>query len=455
VLPFADMSPQKDQDYFCEGIAEELIGALTHVAGLRVAARTSAFQFKGRADDVRRIGQQLGVEAVLEGSVRKAGNRLRVTAQLINTSDGYQLWSERYDRDMEDVFAIQDEIAATIVETLRIHLVGETALPRVRRSTANPEAYNLYLQGRYWWNKRSEGGLWKGIQFFEQAIGQDPSYALAHAGLADSYSVIGYYALIPPKTAFAKAKHAAEQALALDAGLAEAHVSMALIRFWFDWDWAAAEAEFRQAFACSANDVRAHMFLGQLLAATGRADEAEVEWQAALELEPMSPLTHGIVGSGLYFARRYEAGLTRCRRALEIDPDHLQSLWAGAGNAARIPRVDEAIEKGQRAAALSGRSPMILGMLAFAFSAGGRRDEAQALLAELEARSKQEYVAPLSRAWILASLGDKQQTLEWLERGYEERNSMMMGLAAMADFDFLRGEPRFMDLLRRMKLPIA
>jgi serine/threonine protein kinase len=231
VLPFADMSQEKDQDYFCEGIAEELITALAHVEGLRVAARTSAFQFKGRADDVRRIGQQLGVETVLEGSVRKAGSRLRVTAQLVSTADGYHLWSERYDREMEDVFAIQDEIAATIVQTLKIRLVGEGAIPRVRRSTEDPEAYRLYLQGRYWWNKRHEVGLRKGLDFFDQAIAKDPSYALAYAGVADSYSTIGFYGFQPPKTAFAKAKQAAERALALDESLAEAHTAVGLVDY--------------------------------------------------------------------------------------------------------------------------------------------------------------------------------------------------------------------------------
>jgi len=455
VLPFADMSPQKDQDYFCEGIAEELINALTHVEGLHVAARTSALQFKGRADDMRRIGQQLGVETVLEGSVRKAGNRLRVTAQLINASDGYHLWSERYDRDMEDVFAIQDDIAATIVGTLKIHLVGGSSVPRVRRATADAEAYNLYLQGRYWWNKRNEGGLWKGIEFFEQAIAKDPSYALAHAGLADSYSVIGFYALMPPKIVFAKARQAAEKALALDASLAEAHVSMALILFWFDWDWGSAEREFRQAFVLNPDDVRAHMFLAQMLAVTGRATEAEAEWRVSLELEPMSPLVNGIVGSGLYFARRYEAGLERCRRALEIDPDHLQSLWSGAGNALRIPLLEEALENAERAVALSGRAPIILTNLASALAAAGRHDETRALLRELEARASQEYVAPLARAWMFATLGDKDGALEWLERAYEDRNSMMIAIGALAEFDFLHAEPRFQDLLRRLNLQVS
>jgi serine/threonine-protein kinase len=428
-----------------------LIGALGRIPGLRVASRTSAFQFKGRADDVRRIGEQLGVEAVLEGSVRKAGSRLRVTAQLVSTKDGYHLWSERYNRDMDDVFAIQDEIASTIVDTLKIKL-ADAVTPPGRRPTEDLAAYHLYLQGRYWWNKRHEGGLWKGVEFFAQAIERDPSYALAHAGLADSHSVIGYYAFLPPRAAFAKAKQAAEEALRLDERLAEAHVAVALVRFWYDWDWAGAERAFRQSLELSPHHVPSHIFLGQLLAATGRAADAQDEWQAALELDPMSPLTNGIVGAGLFFARRYDAGLARCRKALELEPNFVQSLWAAAFLLGQLGRYDEGIEAADRAASLSGRAPIFLGTLGLLLAAAGRRESARALLKELEARSAQEYVGPLFLAWILAGLGEKAGALDCLERAYEERNSMMLALAAMREFDVLRGETRFDLLLRRLNL---
>ncbi len=450
VLPFADMSPQKDQDYLCEGLAEELINSLAQVEGLRVAARTSAFQFKGRADDVRRIGRELGVDSVLEGSVRKSGSRLRVTAQLVSAADGYQLWSHRYDRELQDVFALQDEIAATIVETLRLTLVG--APLRVRRSTENVDAYQLYLQGRYWWEKRHEGGLRKAVDFFEQAIGKDPSYALAHAGVADSYSVIGFYGFAPPKEAFARAKRAAKTALDLDDGLAEAHVSMALIHFWFDWDFESAERAFRRSLAINPSHVRARIFFGQLLAAVGRAGEAEGEWQSALDLDPLSPLTHGIVGSGLYFARRYEDSLARCRRALEIDPNHIQSLFAFAVTAAELGRHGEAVEAAERAVALSGRSAFFLGVLGFVCASAGHSTEARATLAELKERSEHEYVAPILQARILVRLEEFNGALDRLEQAFSERNSMMFALAASREFDVLRAEPRFQALLRRLGL---
>jgi len=449
VLPFADMSPEKDQAYFCEGIAEELINALAHVPGLRVAARTSAFQFKDQAADVRLIGQQLGVEAVLEGSVRKAGSRLRVTAQLVGTADGYHLWSERYDRELQDVFAIQDEITATIVRTLEITLVGSHAAP-VRRATEDLEAYQLYLKGRYWWNKRQEGGLWKGVEYFEQAIERDPSYARAHAGLADSHSVIGYYSFLPPRTAFAKATQAAQSALALDERLSEAHVSLALVRFWFDWDAAGAEQAFRRALELNPQQVTAHIFLGQLLAARGRADDADRAWRAGLELDPMSPLTHGIVGSGLFFLRRYEAGLAQCLRALELDANHVQSMWAAGFIYGQLGRYDEGIDIAQRAASLSGRSPVFLGTLGLQLGRAGRGDEARALLAELQARSAEEYVTPLALAWIFIGLGRLADALDCLERAYGERSSMLFALAAMREYDPLRGEPRFEALSRRL-----
>jgi len=451
VLPFADMSPGKDQDYFCEGLAEELINALAHVAGLRVATRTSAFRFKARADDVRRIGQQLGVETVLEGSVRKAGKRLRVTAQLVDARDGYHLWSERYDRDLEDVFALQDEITTTIVETLRLKLAG--AVPsRPRAATGNVDAYQLYLQGRYWWNKRNEGGLWKGISFFAQAIEKDPSYARAHCGLADSYSVIGFYCFLPPSTAFAKASESAARALALDEGLAEAHVSVAFVRYWFDFDWPGAEQAFRRSLGLRPDNVIAHVFLGQLLSAIGRPAEADVEWRIALSLDPMSPLNHGIVGSGLYFSRRFEAGLDENHKALELDPNHVQSLWSGSNNAAQLGRFDEAIDLAQRAVALSGRAPMFLGALGQHLARAGRKDAAQGILDELEARASQEYIAPVILAAVQVGLGRKDRALELLEQAFAERNSFLIALVGSYECDVLKDEPRFQALLNKMKL---
>jgi len=263
---------------------------------------------------------------------------------------------------------------------------------------------------------------------------------------------MGFYAFLPPEVAFARAKRAAEMALGLGDDLAEAHVSMALVHFWFDWDWAAAEREFRRGLALHPRLVHAHMYLGQLLAATGRAEEAVAAQAAALELDPLSPLTHGIVASGLFFSRRYEAAWARCRRALDLEPGFVQSLWAGSLVAGDLCRHGEAIEMAERAAELSGRSPLFVASLGLVLARAGRRDQARALLAELEARAQREYVAPLFRAWVLTGLGEREDTLACLERAFEERNCILVALAGWSDFDWLRGDPRFERILQRMNL---
>jgi serine/threonine protein kinase len=451
VLPFADMSPLKDQDYFCEGLAEELISAFARISGLKVAARTSAFQFKGRADDVRQIGRQLGVETVLEGSVRKAGERLRVTAQLVSASDGYQLWSERYDRDLSDVFTIQDEIASTIVERLKLRLSAAEA-PRVRH-VPNVQAYNLYLQGRYWWNKRHQGGLSKATAFFEQAVELAPDYALAHSGVADAHSVIGFYGFDRPLSALARARQAAEHALELDESLPEAHVSLALIRFWYDWSWPEAEREFERALELDSHHANAHLFFGQLLAATGRGEEADAHWRAAFERDPLSTLVNGVVGSGLNFARRYEEARERCRQALALEPDHLQSLFAASLCSAHFGLHDEALDHARHASALAGRAPFFVGLEGLVCGLTSHEREARVLLAELRDRSEREVVLPYVLAWVHVGLGEAEQAIECLERAHAEKNTLCFALWAFKEFDMLRGHPRFDELLRRLQLP--
>jgi len=265
VLPFRDMSPQKDQDYFCEGMAEELINALTKIEGLHVAARTSAFQFKGKDLNVRRIGEELGVKTVLEGSVRKAGNRLRITAQLINISDGYHIWSDKYDRDIEDIFAIQDEISLAIVDNLKLKLLKKEKAQLMKRYTEDQEAYSLYLKGRYFWNRRYEGGLLKGIEYFQKAIEKDPSFAPAYAGIADCYCLMGMYNWNPPKEAYPKAKAATLRALEIDDTLPEAHASLGWIKMFYDWDWAAAERAFQRAIELNPNYATAHNWYAMFL----------------------------------------------------------------------------------------------------------------------------------------------------------------------------------------------
>lgn len=391
VLPFADMSAERDQDYFCEGMAEELINALTKVPGLHVAARTSAFQFKGRAENARRIGQELQVEAILEGSVRKSGQKLRVTAQLVSTGDGYHLWSERFDREMRDVFELQDEIAATMVKALRIQLAEPEAVPKVRRYTENLDAYHLYLRGRHAWFNRYEGGLQQAIAAFEQAIAADPFYALAHAGLADCYSVMGMYGFLPPKAAFPRAKEAAERALDLDDSVAEAHSARGFIHLYFDWDWQASEAEFKRALALNPDYVQAWSWYALLLAYQMRHDEAAAAARRAQERDPLSHYAHAIAGQVMKYAGRYEAAREASRKALEQDNAFVLALFTLGQAETMLGRHAEGVAALARAVELTKRDPFFLALLGWALGAAGRRSEAAAIRAEIEERATREH----------------------------------------------------------------
>jgi serine/threonine-protein kinase len=446
------MSAEKNLEYFCEGMAEELINSLTKIEGLRVAARTSTFGFKGKGVDVRRIGETLKVEAVLEGSVRKAGRVLRMTAQLINVADGYHLWSERYDREIEDVFAIQDEIASTIVDTLKIKL-GMQRAPYVKRHTTDIAAYHLYLKGRYYWHSRYEGGLQKAITFFEQALERDPGYALAHVGLADSYNILGTYSFLPPRVAFPKAKAAAEKALALDHTLAEAHVALGLTHCFFDWEWKAAERAFSRALELDRHYVQGYIWYGFLLSFLGRVDEARDMATGAQVVDPLSPFALAGAGAILCYCREPDEAIRQCEMALTIDPSFLLAVYVLGLAHFHASRFDESVDALRRAVELSRRAAFCVGLLGAACAASGRRAEAAALLRELKERSEREYVGPLSMVRVSAGLGERDEAFEWLERAYEERSSYLVILKVDAMFAALRPDPRYHDLLRRLRLP--
>jgi len=341
VLSFRDMSPEKDQEYFCDGMAEEIINALVSIEGLRVAALTSAFQFKNQSLDIRKIGDQLNVGAVLEGSVRKAGNRLRVTAQLINVADGYHVWSERYDRDLEDVFAIQDEISEAIVKALEPRLVEKKCRPAARQEV-NLEAYNLYLKGRYHWNKRTPEGIRKGADYFRQALEIDPNYALAHAGLADCYLMDDSSS---PRETLAKAMAAARKAIELDSTLAEPHASLAWILANADFAWEESEREMRLSMDLNSNYATAHQWaaLGHIV--LGRFDEAFEEIETAKQIDPLSPIIRAGAGWIYFCARKYDRAVEEARGALEMDPDFIPAR-AVIGSAYLMQgRTDEAIDE--------------------------------------------------------------------------------------------------------------
>jgi serine/threonine protein kinase/tetratricopeptide (TPR) repeat protein len=448
VLPFSDMSAQKDQDYFCEGMAEELINALAALPGLRVASRTSAFQFKGQAIDIGDIGAKLRVETVLEGSVRKAGNRLRIAVQLVNTSDGYHVWSERYDRDADDVFAVQDEIARAVVEKLKVQLAGDQG-PVVKHATDDLEAYHLYLQGRYYWSRRG-GFLERAVDCFARAIERDPQCAQAYAGLADAYGVLGIYGVLPAAEAARKARPAAERALELEDTLAEAHRSLAVINVSFEWDLAGGEREYLRALELSPKSGELRALHAYCLTYLHRFDEALAEIKTARELEPESVLVSGYSAVNLMFARRYQEALDECRRCLSLDPGFATAEWILAQVHTLAGDHDAAIAAATRAMSLTAGRSFYLAVYGMACAAAGRRDEAGQVIQQLLDRAPNEHVSPLWLADITTQLGDADQAFVWLERAYETRTQALISLGVSPLYDSLRHDARFNALLERI-----
>ena len=324
VLPFADLSPEKDQEYFCDGMTEEIIDALSRISGIRVVARTSSFAFKGKQQDIREIGKKLNVAAVLEGSVRKDGNRLRVTAQLNSVADGYHLWSETYERELKDVFTVQDEISRAIVDTLQLKLSGRGIQPN--SSPENVETYELYLQGRYHWSRWRTEGAEQAIHYFEAAIQKDPKYAPAYAGIGYSYCWLGFFGALPPNEAMPKARQAAEKALSLDDSLAAAHTALAYVKALYEFDWPVAEREFKRAIELNAGDADAHFGYGiAYLAPQGRLDEEVREMQIARDLDPLSPVQANYLGLAYQFAGRRAEAIAQYKKALDLDPNFVEA----------------------------------------------------------------------------------------------------------------------------------
>lgn len=453
VLAPSDMSAEKDQDYLCEGIADELINALAVLGGLHVAARTSSFQFKGQAYDVRRIGERLNVQTVLEGSVRKAGNRLRITVQLINASDGYHLWSARYDREMDDVCALQEEIARAVVDTLKVRLTAGSA-PLMRRHTEDLEAYHLYLQAQYYWTRRYAGFLTKAAEYFERAIARDPQYAFAHAGLANAYSVVGLYGLLAPKDAFARAGAAARRALALDDRLAEAHQAMAFVRWFFDWDWPAAERDFRQALALDPGSGLTRAQFAVFLVTQARREEGLTEAAQARAREPLSLLVGYYSALVFLYARDYERALAESQRIADLDPNFALGAWVRGEALCRLGQYEEACEAAERAVALSSAPAFYRPLLGRAYAALGHRSRAQGVIDELLERSRAAYVAPLHFADIYLALGDYDRAFDCFDRAVEDRNGFLGALIVDSVYDPVRADPRFVALLDRVGLSV-
>jgi TolB-like protein/Tfp pilus assembly protein PilF len=452
VLPFANISPEIKDEYFADGLTEELISTLSRIDGLRVIARTSITRYKATTKPITEIGRELGVNTILEGSVRKSGNRIRITAQMIDATTEEHVWVQDYDRELEDVFGIQSDIARKIAKALKVRVMQKESLRLEKKATREPEAYSLYLKGRHSASSRTESGLKAAVGFFERAISMDPDFALAYTGLADAYSILALLELVPPKEAFPKSKTAAEKALALDNHLAEAHVSLGIVKFQYEWDWPGAEATFKRALDLNPGYAPAHQYFADYLKAMGRFNEALKEMEQAQSLDPLSLAINTGVGHVLYLSRQYDQSIEQYRKTVASDPAFLPArLWFGRPYMQK-GMFKEAIEQLDQAVELSKESTVSLAMLGQAYASAQQPLDAKKILQRLIDRSKKQYVPSYWVALVYMSMGNKDEAFAWLERAYHERSSWLVWMNVEPRFDQLRDDPRFTSIASRMRL---
>jgi TolB-like protein/Flp pilus assembly protein TadD len=449
VLPFVNASGNPDTEYLSDGISETLINSLSQLQGVRVTARSLAFRFKGKDVDPLKAGHELNVRTVMTGRVTTRGNVLVVQSELIDVTNGSQLWGGQYNRPMADILAVQDEISREIFEKLRVRLTGEEKRRATRRYTDDAEAYQLYLKGRFYWNQGTVAGLKQSIEYLQQAINKDPKYALAYAGLADSNLSLGsfYVEAIP------EAKSAALKAIELDPSLAEAHVALGHIKLWLDWDWAAAELEFKQGIGLNPNSALAHNQYAMYLAAMGRLAEAIDEARRAQTLDALSPIVNTDLGWCLLYAGRGGEAVDQFRKTLDLDSKYVSARWGLGASYAQQRRFKEAVAELTQAVTLSEGSPLVSGHLGYAYGLGGMAPEARKTLAELKTLSSREYVPSTAIALVHAGLGEKAEALEWLGRAFDEHDFSLVFLDVAPWFDSLRTEPGYEPLRRRLQLP--
>jgi TolB-like protein/Flp pilus assembly protein TadD len=453
VLPFVNASADPNMEYLSDGIAETLMNQLSQLPNLKVISRASVVRYTGKESDPQAAGKSLNVQAVLMGKVVQTDDNLTISAELVDVRNNRHLWGDKYTRKLADILVLQDEIARQISNQLRIRLTGEEKNRLAKRHTENTEAYQLYLKGRYFWNRRTQEGIKKAVEFFQQAIEKDPNYALAYAGLADSYNVLAVFSELPPKEAYPKAKAAAMKALEIDDTLAEAHTSLASVRLRHDWDWLGAEGEFKRAIKLNPSYATARYWYALYLAQMGRFDEAIAEAKRAQEVDPVSLVTNYHVGAILYYARQYDKAIEQLRMTLELDPNFAVA-HTFLGRAYRQKGMyEEAIAEFQKAITLAGVSSNRLGELGHAYAVSGNRGEARKALDELKELSKRRYVSPYAMALLYIGLDEKDQALKWLGKAHEERISSLDTLKVNPMFDTLCSDPTFADLLRRMGLP--
>ena len=454
VLPFMNISADPENDFFCDGLAEELLSALARLPGLKVAARTSAFAFRGKNSNVRDICSSLGVTSVMEGSVRKSGARMRISVQLVDV-DGFQLWSGRYDRGMEDILDLQDEITLAVVDALKIQLLGDLPEARLRRSTADSDAYELYLRGRYCWNKRTADDIRKAMDFFEQAIAKDPNFALAHLGLADCYANIGVYAGVPASDALPRARTAATRAVQADDSLAEAHASLGQVHY-RTLNWEQSAAEYERAISLNQNYPVVHHWYSELFRAQRRFQGAAREIKQAKTLDPLSPVFGSFVGEAHHNLGDDAAAIAEWERVINLEPAFPLPHFFIAHAFADQNRFEEAIASAQKAIDLSGRANLFLGGLGYIYAVSGKIGEATDILEELKQRHEAGQAGGYPLAHTCAGLKQNDQAISWLEADFDAGNTTLLAQAGYTPiYNQLKDDPRYRALLKRMGLSLV
>ena len=451
VLPFVDMSPAKDQEYFSDGMSEELLNLLAKIQGLKVISRTSSFSFKGKNLDVRTIGDKLGVGNILEGSIRKSGNTIRITAQLIEVSKGTHLWSETYDREMKDVFALQDEISKMIVDILKIKLSGKQTDQLAGSFTKNPEAHEDYLKGRYHWNKRTDEDIKKAISYFEDAIRKDSNYAAAYSGLADTYLTLYDYELMSFDESTPKAKDAAQRALQINENLAEAHNSLAHINL-HEWKWKSAEEGFQRAIALDPSYILAHHWYALCLTAIGKTNEAVTQMEKARELDPLSTRINADLGMAYLSAGKYDQAIAQEEKTLELNSKSSGARWIRGMAYQQKKMYEQAIIDYRSALELSPGNPNYLAALGHVYASSGNTTAAHNILDTLFVGNKKEPVSPFFFALVYAGLNDKEKALEWLQQAYVEKSGSVRYLKMEPRLQNLRNETRYVALMQKIGL---
>ena len=454
VLPFDNLSRDQENAYFAEGIQDEILSRLAKIADLKVISRTSTQKYKSAPDNLREIAKQLGVSNILEGSVQKVADQVRVSVQLINATSDAHLWAEIYDRKLTDIFAVESDIAKTIAETLRAKLTGSEEQMMSMKPTENTQAYELYLKGRFFWNKRTGADLRKAIEYFNQAIAKDPNYALAYAGLADSYLLLSAFGAASPSDSLPQAKAAAKRALEIDDTSAEAHTSLGQILLFYDFDFAGSTREFKRAITLNPNYATAHHWYGSgPPTCLGEFDRGIAELKRAQQLDPLSLIINADLGGAFVAARRYDEAITQLRKTIEMDPRFYFAHW-NLGEALELKgQLPEAIAEYKKAAELD-EDPFVLALVGQADAKLGQRDEAIKILSQLERLATKRYVANYSFALMHMALGEKAKAIDWLERAYRDRSGPeIVGIKVDPMLDPLHGDPRFEALVQKVLAP--